>query len=284
VPFPTCIIDQRTGQPSLAVELLSLEGTVRIADFRQVCGSPGWRRETLLGGTERPGWALESDQCFVIKVSARCNFREIGAANSLSAIWARWTRSGAGECTGYLWEWLLAPPSPIESFERPSPAPSVVSGQPAATPAEELRSITRLAPAILARIFGVSRSMYYRWVEGAIPRDERFQHLLDVLTHVKDAEKKLPSSIDFTAWLRTPISPGGRNPLDLLERKRFSTFRGLIVRARSSEMHLSTPLPSALSAATRRTEGQARLRERISPSPRIEDDDSVEPGQGGGYR
>ncbi len=118
VPFPTCIIDQRTGQPSLAVELLSLEGTVRIADFRQVCGSPGWRRETLLGGTERPGWALESDQCFVIKVSARCNFREIGAANSLSAIWARWTRSGAGECTGYLWEWLLAPPSPIPRLPR----------------------------------------------------------------------------------------------------------------------------------------------------------------------
>lgn len=143
----------------------------------------------------------------------------------------------------------------------------------AATPAEELRSISGLPPALLARLFGVSRTTFYKWMDGATPRDQRFQHLLDVLAHVKDAQRKLAPSIDMPAWLRTPISPGGRTPLDFLQQRRFSTFRGLLLRWKSASIHLTSPLPSALMARPLGRAEFAAARERISPSPRIDEDE-----------
>jgi hypothetical protein len=154
--------------------------------------------------------------------------------------------------------------------------------KPAVTPADELRAISGLPPALLARLFAVSRTTYYKWIEGATPRDARFEHLVEVLTHVKDAQRRLPPGIDVAAWLRTPISPGGRSPLTLLEEKRFSTFRGLLVRARSAQISLSTPLPSAVSAQPLTREALVFARERVSPTARIEDDDAARLREEGG--
>lgn len=152
-------------------------------------------------------------------------------------------------------------------------APSSAARQePALTPlsaAEELRAISGLQPAKLAELFGVSRTTFYKWMKGAAPRDQRFQHLVDVLAHAKEAQRKLSASIDLSVWLRAPMSAGGRSPLDLLRERRFSTFRGLLVRARSAEMTLSQPLPSVVTAPLNRDQF-AVARERINPSPRVD--------------
>jgi hypothetical protein len=151
---------------------------------------------------------------------------------------------------------------------------------PPLSAAEELRTISGLAPGKLADFFGVSRTTYYKWITGATPRDSRFQQLVDVLAHTKDAQRKLPPSIELSAWLRTPISPGGRSPLDLLRERRFSTFRGLLVRATSEEMVLSSPLPSIVAAPLSREE-LVVARERINPSLRADPEDPPE-GEGSG--
>ncbi|HKN58920.1 MAG TPA: hypothetical protein VJV97_08700, partial [Gemmatimonadaceae bacterium] len=139
------------------------------------------------------------------------------------------------------------------------------------TPAEELRSLTGLPPGMLAGLFGVSRTTFYKWIEGATPRDARFQHLVDVLTHVKDARKRLPASVEFAAWLRTPISPGAKTPLEYLRDARFSVFRGLVLRASSAG--LAAPVASMIPSRPMSRLERALARERISPTPRVEDDE-----------
>jgi len=145
------------------------------------------------------------------------------------------------------------------------------------TPANELRLISGLSPGLLARLFGVSRATFYNWMEGATPRDARFQHLVDVLSHMKDAQRRLPPTIDLAVWLRTPVSPGGRTPLDLLEQKRFATFRGLLVRARSAETAPPLPLPLPFPGKLLGREENRLARERISPTPRLDDQDQSPP-------
>ncbi|MGB8932433.1 MAG: hypothetical protein WCC48_14415, partial [Anaeromyxobacteraceae bacterium] len=88
--------------------------------------------------------------------------------------------------------------------------------RPRFSPAEELRALTGLTAQRLAELFGVSRTAYYKWMEGATPRDARYDHLLQVLSQVRDASARVGGVEDFAAWLRTPVSPGGKTPLDYL--------------------------------------------------------------------
>lgn len=143
------------------------------------------------------------------------------------------------------------------------------------TAAEELRALSRLTPQQLAQVFGVSRTTFYNWMEGATPREETFTHLMEALNHIKDAKKKLDGIVDLSTWLRTPISGGGKSPLQYIKDQQFSVFRGLVVRARSpvsgfSQVKAPTIQPS-LSTFERRL-----ARERLSPSAQIEDDDEPE--------
>jgi hypothetical protein len=108
-------------------------------------------------------------------------------------------------------------------------------------------------------------------MDGATPRDDRFQHLVEVLSHVKDARCRLPSSVDFASWLRTPIAPGAKPPIDYLRDSKFTVFRGLVLRAASATTMppVSSFIPSHVTSAAERM----AARERISPSPRFEDDE-----------
>jgi transcriptional regulator with XRE-family HTH domain len=143
------------------------------------------------------------------------------------------------------------------------------------TAAEELRAVSRLTPQQLAQVFGVSRTTFYNWMQGASPREEAFTHLMETLNHIRDAKKKLDGIVDLSTWLRTPIAAGGKTPLHYIKEQQFSVFRGLIVRARSpvsgfSQVKAPTVQPSA-SAFERRL-----ARERLSPSAQFEDDDESE--------
>ncbi|HMG12585.1 MAG TPA: helix-turn-helix transcriptional regulator [Gemmatimonadaceae bacterium] len=140
------------------------------------------------------------------------------------------------------------------------------------TAAEELRTASRLTPQQLAQVFGVSRTTFYNWMEGATPREEAFTHLVEALNHIKDAKKKLDGIIDLPTWLRTPIAAGGKSPLQYIKEQQFSVFRGLVVRAGSpmsgfSQVKAPMVQPS-MSVFERRL-----ARERLSPSAQFEDDD-----------
>lgn len=256
VPYPAAfVLEDRTGQPAIGAEFLALEGLLPLQPA-QGTTSDAWLQvslvDALLGGEERRRSVTSSRNPLIIESPTRFSVAAIDN-DSPSTV-------------------LLVAASPIRS----APAQTRVRREPrshsAVTPAEELRSVSGLPPAMLADLFEVSRTAYYKWIEGATPRDERFQHLVDVLTHVKDARQRLPVSIEFTSWLRTPVSPGAKAPLDYLRTSRFNVFRGLVLRASAAGI-ASAPVTSVIPARAMSASERASTRERISPLPRLEEDE-----------
>lgn len=166
------------------------------------------------------------------------------------------------------------PPSAEPTITAPSPKPAEIRPPRAGvTPADELRALTRLSPQLLANLFGVSRTTYYKWIEGATPRDARYSHLLEVLSHLRDVSGRISSTCDIAAWLRTPVAPGGKTPLDYLRDRRYTAFRGFALRVASRQMGLGAPQP-LFNETTLTSAERADARRRINPTPRLPDSEA----------
>lgn len=256
VPLPRDIVlDRRTGQSPVGTELLSLDGIFSLGQLTAATGGGKFQLSliaALLGGDSRRS------------VTSYRNFMVIEEAMPITYC-----------APGQVLIGMRRPAGPLPASAEPLRLLPQRAGVIAVTPAEELRTLSGLSPVLLARIFGVSRTTYYKWIEGATPRDARFQHLVDVLAHIKEAQQRLSPSVDIAAWLRTPVAPGGKNPLDYLAAQRFSTFRGLLLRATSAQAGFSSPLPSALALPPLSRADYLAGRERVSPTPRIEDPDET---------
>ncbi len=50
-------------------------------------------------------------------------------------------------------------------------------------------------------------------------------------------ERGLEQIPDLLAWLRAPVYPGGKSPLDYLREKRIRVFRGLVMSARDGRIN-----------------------------------------------
>lgn len=141
-------------------------------------------------------------------------------------------------------------------------------------PARELRRLSGLPMAELARVFGVSRVSYSKWESGVLPRAAKNDHLVHVLAQVRGAATAIEPRSALGNWLLTPIAPGGLRPLDFLAEKRFSTFRGLVLRAKSPSR--LRPVPTGFPAGRRNRDEVELERELLAPSSRSEDDDEAE--------
>ena len=101
--------------------------------------------------------------------------------------------------------------------------------------AKRLRQISSLKIERLAEIFGVSRTTYYKWIAGSTLHDEHREQLLEVLPLVEEALQRLGGPTATSAWLLTPVSPGGKKPIDYLTEREYSIFRGFLLRARTGQ-------------------------------------------------
>jgi len=108
--------------------------------------------------------------------------------------------------------------------------------------AERLREVSGLTMERLAEIFSVSRMTYHKWLRGYLLNDAHREHLLEVLPLVEEAAKRLGSPQSVSNWLLTPVSPGGKKPVDYLQEKRYAMFRGFLLRARTGKEKFH-PLP-----------------------------------------
>ncbi len=100
--------------------------------------------------------------------------------------------------------------------------------------AERLRAISGLVTARLAEIFPVSRTTYQNWLTGAkAPHQMHRQLLLEVLPLMEEATQRLGSPGAVSDWLLTPVSSGGRKPIDYLKAQQFSAFRGFLLQVRT---------------------------------------------------
>ncbi len=101
--------------------------------------------------------------------------------------------------------------------------------------AKRLRKISSLKIERLAEIFGVSRTTYYKWIAGSTLHNEHREQLLEVLPLVEEALQRLGGPNATSAWLLTPVSPGGKKPIDYLAEREYSIFRGFLLRVRTGQ-------------------------------------------------
>jgi len=151
--------------------------------------------------------------------------------------------------------------SPTEAARLPQPVP----------PLTRLRELTGLTVQQLADVFGVTRAAAYEWLNGTQPRGERQAHLLEALQFIETAAEQLRGSQELSQWLQTPVAPGAETPLQLMGERRWRALRGLLVRARTPASFARVPEPLPMPVASLSPEALREARERLSPSPALED-------------
>jgi len=154
--------------------------------------------------------------------------------------------------------------------QAPSPDTNSASIQ-----AERLREISGLKVERLAEIFGVSRTTYYKWLAGFPLHDVHREHLLEVLSLVEEAAQRLGSPGATNTWLLTPVSPGGKKPIDYLTAQQYNTFRGFLLRVRTGQETFRPLTPSNRTYQKRSPEEVKDSLERLRPRAwRDRDDDA----------
>ncbi len=58
------------------------------------------------------------------------------------------------------------------------------------------------------------------------------EHLLEILPLIEESTHRLDNPTATNTWLLTPVTPGGKTPLDYLETRQYSIFRGFLLRKR----------------------------------------------------
>ena len=149
--------------------------------------------------------------------------------------------------------------------------PSVINL--ASAQAKRLRKISSLKIERLAEIFGVSRTTYYKWIAGSTLHDEHREQLLEVLPLVEEALQRLGGPNATSAWLLTPVSPGGKKPIDYLAEREYSIFRGFLLHVRTGQEMFRPLTPSKIVYRERPREDIEDELERLNPSLRLEEDD-----------
>jgi len=138
-------------------------------------------------------------------------------------------------------------------------------------PLMRLRELTGLTVKQLAEVFGVMEDAAYEWLNGTQPRGERQAHLLEALQFIETAAEQLRGSQELSQWLQTPVAPGAQTPLQLMGERRWRALRGLLVRMRTPASFARVPEPLPMPVASLSPEALREARERLSPSPALED-------------
>jgi transcriptional regulator with XRE-family HTH domain len=147
--------------------------------------------------------------------------------------------------------------------------------------AERLREISGLKVERLAELFGVSRTTYYKWMSGSPLHDVHREQLLEVLSLVEEAAQRLGSPGATNTWLLTPVSPGGKKPIDYLAAREYSTFRGFLLHIRTGRETFQPLAPSSRVRRERSREEVEDARERLRPRVWRDENDISGPGEEG---
>ncbi len=106
-----------------------------------------------------------------------------------------------------------------------------------------------------------------------IHKFESHEHLLEVLPLLEEAIERLGSPTATNTWLLTPVSLGGKTPLDYLAARQYTIFRGFLLRVRTGREAFRPLKPSNRIYRERPPEEIKAALERLNPSMCIEDYD-----------
>lgn len=145
--------------------------------------------------------------------------------------------------------------------------------------AERLREISGLKVERLAEIFNVSRTTYHKWISGSPPHDAHRENLLEVLALMEETVQRLGSTNATSTWLLSPVSPGGKKPIDYLVSREYTVFRGFLLRVRTGREMFRPLTPSNRTYKERSSEEVKDALERLRPRAWRDDDLSDTDGE-----
>jgi transcriptional regulator with XRE-family HTH domain len=138
--------------------------------------------------------------------------------------------------------------------------------------AKRLREISGLTIEQVANIFGVSRITFHKWMEGSQLSDRHREHLLEVLPLVEEALRRTGTPNALSSWLLTPVSPGGKKPVDYLSSRQYNTFRGFLIRYGANQTLLSPPVSLGITYRDRPREEVEDEMARLHPAILLDED------------
>lgn len=68
-----------------------------------------------------------------------------------------------------------------------------------------------------------------------IHKFESHKHLLEVLPLIEEAIERLGNPAATKTWLLTPVTSEGKRPIDYLETRQYSIFRGFLLRVHTGQ-------------------------------------------------
>src|SRR5712671_2360408 len=99
----------------------------------------------------------------------------------------------------------------------------------------------------------------------------------ELLVLMEEATQRLGSPSAANAWLLTPVSPGGKRPIDYLAERQYTIFRGFLLRVRDGQEMFRPLAPSNRKYKERSPQEFKDALERLRPrSWRDEDEDTEE--------
>lgn len=141
---------------------------------------------------------------------------------------------------------------------------------------KRLREISGLKIEHFTKIFDISRPTYYKWLSGTPLRDSHREHLLEVLPLIEEAAQRLGGPAATNTWLLTPVSPGGKKPIDYLTAHQYTTFRGSLLHVWTGQKIFQPLAPSHLVHRERPQEEIEDRMERLRPRIWQDDDNDTD--------
>lgn len=141
--------------------------------------------------------------------------------------------------------------------------------------ANSLREISGLDVESLAQIFHVSRVTYHRWLRG-LPLSKRHRdYILEILPLIEEAAQRLGSPKAVSTWLLTPVSSGGKKPIQYLAEKHYDLFRGFLLHQRTGKEQFRPLQPSRRVFKPRKREEVEDVREQLRPHTWYDEDNDL---------
>ena len=145
--------------------------------------------------------------------------------------------------------------------------------------ASKLRESSGLDVESLAQIFKVSRVTYHRWLRGLPLRKRHRDYILEILPLIEEAAQRLGSPEAVSIWLLTPISSGGKRPIEYLSEKHYDLFRGFLLHQRTGKEQFRPLKPSQRVFKPRKREEIEDVREQLRPHTWYNEDDDNSSGE-----
>jgi hypothetical protein len=101
----------------------------------------------------------------------------------------------------------------------------------------------------------------------------------ELLALIVEATQRLGSPSAMNAWLLTPVSPGGKRPVDYLTERQYTIFRGFLLRVHDGREMFRSLAPSNRVYKERSPEEVKDALERLRPRAWRDEDEEYQSSQ-----